>query len=359
MVARRPRAALSPLALLCFAVVLLCAPRVCSGRRGHKRQAVALHYSSPRNGAANCTAALVAHLQTACEDADGRVHIAFTGEFGSELIWALPAAYAAWQRGALGSTRGCGAVAPFYWFSPNHVDDVTCKKSWRKGKGFSDLHARAHSADTPPRETWWPPPLRAHYRRLGLPALPAGARLDPTRPLVVLHNKYSKEWNKPPVNFFSLPLLADILAILAANDLQSLYIRHGHSSGFEEAGSNMRPFGDYDFLRAAAANGSAPGLLLLDDVAAANPEMPLNEVQLRMLAAGDHGVSVQGGPSLLLAQFFQGGDLVVLHRRGHEAKSGEYGRLFERFDGARITVARTEDALRDTIARLAPQWAVE
>ena len=88
--------------------------------------------------------------------------------------------------------------------------------------------------------------------------------------------------------------------------------------------------------------------------------MSLNEVQLRVLAAGDHGIAVQGGPSLLLAQFFQGGDLVVLHKRGGEdAPDGEYARLFERFDGARVAVARTDEQLRDEVARLAPQWAVE
>lgn len=78
-----------------------------------------------------------------------------------------------------------------------------------------------------------------------------------------------------------------------------------------------------------------------------------------MLAAGDHGVSVQGGPSLLLAQFFEGGDLVVLHKRGQEDTSGEYSHLFEKFDGAHVTVAHTDDQLRDAVAHLAPQWAIE
>jgi hypothetical protein len=79
------------------------------------------HFPAPRNGTGSCVAALKARVQFACEDAEGHVHIGSTGEFGAELIWALPAAYAAWKRGVLGSTLGCGPVAPFYWFSPNHT----------------------------------------------------------------------------------------------------------------------------------------------------------------------------------------------------------------------------------------------
>jgi hypothetical protein len=41
----------------------------------------------------------------------------FRGEFGAEFLLALPAAYAAWRRGALVETRGCGDMAPFYYFS--------------------------------------------------------------------------------------------------------------------------------------------------------------------------------------------------------------------------------------------------
>jgi hypothetical protein len=183
--------------------------------------------------------------------------------------------------------------------------------------------------------------------------------LDAKRPLVILHNKHNVEWGEPAVNFFSVPLLAELLATLKASKLQSVYIRHQKKSGFDDTGSREIPFADYAFLRAAMANGSAPGLLLLDDVAAANPGMSLNEVQLRLLAAGDHGVTVQGGPSLLLAQFFQGGDLVVLHKRGLEEGSGEYAHLFERFDGARITVTHNDTELTWAVQRLAPQWAVE
>lgn len=246
---------------LCSAVLLLPIAATLKG---------AIHFPGPHNGTADCNTALAAHKQSACEDAQGRLYIGSTGEFGSELIWALPAAYAAWRRGALASTRGCGAMAPFYWFSPNHTDDRKCTKAWN-GEEFSDLHGGMHTTHTLPREYWWPPPLRAHYRRMGLPAFPSGGHFNSTRPLVILHNKHSIEWGKPAVNFFSVPLLAKLVATLVANELQSLYIRHAHVAGFDDTGSAETPFNDYEFLRAAIANGTAPGLMLLDDIAKANP----------------------------------------------------------------------------------------
>jgi hypothetical protein len=249
-------------------------------------------------------------------------------------------------------------MAPLYWFSPSHVDDALCQKRWNKQE-FADFGTKPHRPSTPPPEAWRPPPLRAHYRRLGLPTLPPGVRLDAARPLIVVHNKHSHEWSQPALNFFSERLLGQLARVLGASGLQWLYMRHSREAGFDDVGSPTTPFGDYEFLRAVAENGSAPGLIFFDDVALANPGMPLNEVQLRLLAAAGHAVSVQGGPALLLAQFCHGGDLVVLHKRGREVKSGEYTRLFRRFDGVHVTVAHTDEQLLDAVTRLAPLWAVD
>ena len=77
----------------------------------------AWYWPGPSVGSADCAAAL--STQPICEDADGGVWTFFKGEFGTELLLALPAAFSAWERGRLVATFGCGDMHPFYYFSTN------------------------------------------------------------------------------------------------------------------------------------------------------------------------------------------------------------------------------------------------
>jgi hypothetical protein len=122
-------------------------------------------------------------LQSLCVDADGGTYIFHEGEFGAELILALPAAYAAFQRNALVETRGCGDMAPFYaWFSPRHVDVPDCVRKYDPYAFLEFGWAGGPHSVKPPR-LWAPPPLRAQY---------AGA-FNASAPLVVVQNKYNTE----------------------------------------------------------------------------------------------------------------------------------------------------------------------
>jgi len=55
--------------------------------------------------------------------------VMFSGEFGCEMLNHLPYVYWNFKRGALQSTVGCGAMAAFYPWSPNHTDDLSCSRS--------------------------------------------------------------------------------------------------------------------------------------------------------------------------------------------------------------------------------------
>ena len=246
------------------------------------------------------------------------------------------------------------------------TDVRDCKRSYRKDE-FAAFHWKPHQTTRPDATHWRAPPLRAHYRRQQAPRLPSSApwRLDDSndrRPLVVLHNKHNVEWNGHPLNTIGLKLLESLLHILTPLPLRLLYSRPG-GPGLDDTGSPSVAFEDAEWLRKRA-----PTVLHLADVAAANNELTFNALQVALFARADHAISVQGGPSLLLAQFLgAGGDLVVLHKRGgedggkrgHVGGASEYSVLFPAFDGATVTVAHNDDELLAAVKQLAPLWAVE
>jgi hypothetical protein len=219
------------------------------------------------------------------------------------------------------------------------------------GETFESFNWTPHATQHAGRELWHPPPLRAHYRKLPF-TWPAGMRINRTRPVVLIHNKYNIEWRGAPVNFIAVATLQALIGVLQQNELQVINTRLG-GKGIDDSGSHALPFPDFEWLRANATH-----VILLADIVAANPALSLNEVQLRVFAHVDHAISVQGGPTIFVSQFVQGGDVVVLHRKGAEKQRHEYTALFEQFDGAAFTVVETDKAIK-AVTRLARFWSEE
>ena len=83
----------------------------------------------------------------------------FNGEFGPELVTALPHAYFLHACGKLRATSSCGDLSDFYWFSPRHVAKECVRRAglWSH-EGILGSYAGANAI------TWLPPPLRARVR---------------------------------------------------------------------------------------------------------------------------------------------------------------------------------------------------
>jgi hypothetical protein len=286
-----------------------------------------------------------------CIDAKGGRHIYHRGEFGAELLVVLPFAYAAWQNNMLVETRGCSDMKAFYFFSPNHVDDDHCTRSWIphtfKEFGWSD---GPHSVLKPHdfHSSWIPPPLRAHFHKAPV-SVPPG--WNATRPTVVIQNKFNMEWDSAPVNFLSLAVLQQLIEVLRVYNVQVVYNRPLQYAD----NSDVLQLGDHDWLER-----HAPEVMTMQTLAAANrvSHLSYNDIQLRIMARADHFISVQGGCAIFAGYFAQGGDVVVLHRRGGEVSPShnEYEQLFEQLGGARYTVTFDEDQLLHAVRSLAPKW---
>ncbi len=83
---------------------------------------------------------------------------------------------------------------------------------------------------------WRPPPYKSHY---------SNTLLTYAKPLMVIHNKYAKEWNGPPVNFIDIPTLLKLAEVLKA-DYQVVYVRPElQTTGYAQDQSDILEFNDH------------------------------------------------------------------------------------------------------------------
>ncbi|CAI6008591.1 unnamed protein product [Closterium sp. NIES-65] len=262
------------------------------------------------------------------------------GEFGYELIAVLPFAYWHHLNGSLRSTTSCGrhSLASIYYFSPNHTDDATCHRSDMKDNvaAYGFPHG-IHYSRIPP--AWQPPPL-AHYFRKHPPVwpeIPKGSRL------VVIGNKYEREWGHSPVNFIDIPTLLGIVESYLEAGFYVVYNNPGMSleSDHRQVIKDGTELGDYEALQERF--GENTRLQIMQNLQKRWPDLGFNDVQFRMLARSVCFVSVQGGGSIVESYF--GGNNIIYFREGQEVKGGAYERIYPQLSGAKVKVVTSYEGL--------------
>jgi hypothetical protein len=265
----------------------------------------------------------------------------FAGEFGAELNSFVPFVYWLHQAGLMagrriGTYRG---MRPFYFFlgpgqiaerdGPRRYVAPSQRPAWLPTRND-------HVARRGPFEMF--PDYRSAYR---------DGRFDVDRPLLVVHNKVTPEWDRPPVNVISLPVLDRLFAALAA-DFHVVYLRPGllgTPDGYSVDHQRDLPFDDLALLR------RHPEVELFDELAAALAHaMPYNEAKLRLYAHADFHITVQGGNAHLLSMF-PGGMVAILHRAGQEIRhSYAHGHFsYAANPRPRWLICRDESALLDSL----------
>ena len=264
----------------------------------------------------------------------------FEGEFGFELLHALP--YLNWLSacGMLGRTSGRQGMKPFYFFSSNGFGERQCgtrpaRSRWKQGSlprgnldgwSWSGRHSLQFYAYPSPR--WLPPPLHRQYRGLPLPPRDAmrsvgGGKYGFSK-RVWLQNKYYPEGHGTADNFWSLDELRLILDTLLGCNAQVIY-NHPELSllgatDVNDQGKGGKGFalGDQQLLKKKYSSHIATGaLLLLPHLARTEwRAVSYNEVQLRVLSKSSCFLAPQGGASYLT--FYQPGLHVVNDKTGKE-----------------------------------------
>ena len=238
------------------------------------------------------------------------------GEFGAELNSFVPFIYWLHVTGLMQGRkiRTYAGMRPFYFFlddaqieeisEPRRYVPPSERPAWLPNR---DDHAAVRTGF----EMF--PDYRAHYRD-GL--------FKSEKPILVVHNKVTPEWDGPPVNVLSLDLL-DRLFDELGDRYHIVYVRPGllgTPRGYSADHQPDQPFDDLALLRRRQT------VELFDEIAAAfSAWMSYNEVKLRLYAHSDFHVTVQGGNAHLLTMF-SGGMNAIYHCRGQEIRhSYRYG----------------------------------
>lgn len=247
-------------------------------------------------------------------------------ELGYEYFATIPWAYSLHKKGLLEGTRsGVGSEA-FYWFSPKHEINPA-QRDWENTKKCKAPNIYIHKPKLIEGE-WEPVPYKEHY---------APMKITFNKPTVIIYNRYSKEWGRPPINFFDLPTLRTLFTML----LPKYDIVYFNVRGRKELEDNSEslPFGDYDMIRK-----EFPKVHIIHDLVAKHGG-DYNDVQLRLMAGCERFISMNGAPSMMCSSF--GGENIIYSKECRELwpTVNTFYNVYPRFGNAVIKVVNTYDDL--------------
>ena len=221
-------------------------------------------------------------------------------EFGYELLSSVPYAYNLFLKGDLKETISGFDTSCLYFFSPKHTE-TNCNRSWDNMKKLWDTKFPNISIHRPQLdwELFSPPPFKEYYKDKSIKF---------EKEVIVIFNRYNKEWNGPPINYLDLPTL-DTLFTMLSNEYQVIYINLTKGDKYFDGAKPME-LNDDKILK------KHPNVYSLYDVMGMYPELSVNEIQLRIFANCTKYVSSNGGQLILSAYF--GGENIIFSKKCRE-----------------------------------------
>lgn len=253
--------------------------------------------------------------------------IRYQGEFQQELLFTLPFAYWHYLNGTLQQTVSSNGTSNFYFFSPNHLelfDKRTLSGTTRAFHIPNMTHSNRYSY-----RKWRQVPLQKHY---------ANNLFVFEKPILVIANKYNREWNRPPINFFDKATLKQVIT-LCRDKFQVVYNRP-QSKHIVEDNSEIFDLKEHEWMRE-----HFPEVILMDDLYQQYHDQvnSFNHLQLLVYANTRHFISVHGGTGAL-ASYFGGTNIILSNPNyGRETLLGEYKTIFPRLSGATIVHAHYQE----------------
>lgn len=258
-------------------------------------------------------------------------------EFSIEMVLAVPYAYWLFKQGKLGKTISGQDTQSLYFFSQNHEEKYHSRhistevaklnnlpNSWIHhnsesifGKSYDDLteHEKVQANGKLDFSKWEFPPYKEFYRN---------DLFQFDKPPILISNKYVSEWNHQPVNFFNLPTLYEMLALLY-DHYTIIYKRpqHGDFIGDENEKTDCK-----DIMGSSPELGTITdkdlcrkvGVTVYDDLQSQFPQFSYNEFQFLLYSNIDNYISVQGGNSHICSAF--GKKNINLVKEGRESRPG-------------------------------------
>lgn len=208
-------------------------------------------------------------------------------EFTWDMIRALPRAYYYQNNNIPYQVKCKPGLKPTYYFSSNVIeinrfDPVNDSLSY-------NLEAPEYT-----KHEWSPPPLKEHF----------GGKINFSRPVVVIQNKYALEWLQGVYNYFPLEVL-DELFVYLKEKYDIVYIRPtGKSKDYYKDENEIKEFKDYEFIKE-----KHPEVYTIEDFTNTYPDISYNTLQFMIEASSDKHITVSGGNACISAYF--GGDVMI------------------------------------------------
>lgn len=241
--------------------------------------------------------------------------IDYVGEFGAELVTFLPFIYWLYRAGQLGDRKVSTyrGMRPLYFFLGD--DQLIEKDEPRRFVGYQ-------KRTDPSMWGFIPNPNELVATRNAYEAFPnyrkqfQSTRFSFEKPLLVVHNKFNREWNsETPVNFFSVDQLEQMFSRLKGY-YQIVYLRHGRSGSVDGYSPDHNALIDFDETSVMQRH---PEVIDFEQhYREYGAGVAINQYKNELYAACHHFISVQGGGAHQCA-LFSGSLLLILHKRGPEA----------------------------------------
>jgi hypothetical protein len=263
-------------------------------------------------------------------------------EFGYELVLVIPYAYWLYTHGRLIRTVSAKHTRELYYFSPQHTEKYEKRTFSQPKVPNKELHVRELMY-----EMWKPPPYKLIYRNDIFNTF--------EKPLMIIHNKYNREWGGAPINYIDARTLDTVFAACVPY-YQIVYIRPRLEVIIGDNSEVLTLEGETEVLekyKGSVLDGNE--LFQVNKSACRN----FNHFQLLLHACCERFISVQGGSSILASYF--GGTNIIFARRGGELDCGSYEGFYRRLSGCDTIVAKDYatliDAVRSLLLRPIPENA--
>jgi len=257
----------------------------------------------------------------------------YNPEFGYELIAAVPYAYYLYSQGRLEKTISAKFTEPIYYFSPNHVINPT-PRSWEntvryiQESGIPNAMVHKPLLDT---SQFLSPPYKQQF---------ANNIYKWNKPIICICNKYNYEWQKPPINFFSLDILRRLFNLLK-DKYQIIYFGVDLLDEMQDSAHSMH-LGDGELCK--NFNDVILYQKLLKD-----SKLNWNELMLKVFANCDKFITLNGGYSIMASYF--GGTNIIYCKEGSETRPevDSFNNWYHLFGGSKIVLTRTYESLINKI----------
>lgn len=259
--------------------------------------------------------------------------IRYEGEFAAEIQFCLPHAYWHFLNGTLKQTISFPGTKEIYFFSENHVEQQGERTN--EGNYNYNLPRIIYSHDYDLGK-WAQVPLKEKYRN--------NVYVYP-KPILIIANRYNTEWDGPPVSFFSIEQLDEMIQKLK-NKFTIIYNRP-QANHIVNDNSEI-----YDLKEFAWLKDTHPEVLHLHELYEANVigAKNFNHFQLCVYANCDNFISIHGGTATLASYF--GGSNIIFSKKGPEHYFNCFEKLYPKFSGAKIYHAKTDEELKQYIQQI-------